>query len=100
MSINKSLTDNLLFHYDMGNYKSWKGGPTTNLLPTGTINSYPSVGNAHGTYNTNQYVGDGGNNTDFNIGTITSVVDNLVTFVPSAHEINTYDCLNIFFTYI
>lgn len=80
----------VLFYYDMTNPKSWKGGPTTNLIPSGTTNSYPSYGNGHGTFNTNKY----NSNTSFNIGTIDNVTDNLVTLSTVDYAINTYDVLN------
>lgn len=59
---------------------------TTNLVPSGTINNYPSYGNGWGTYNTNHY----NNGVFFSIGTITSVTNNIVTYVPS-DGLRTYD---------
>jgi hypothetical protein len=61
---------------------------TTNIIPGGTKNMYPSYGNNHGTYNTNQYNG----NVYFSIGTITSVENNVVTYVPTK-SLRTYDAV-------
>ena len=79
--------DSLVLHLDAGNPKSFKGEPTTNLI-TNPIDSYPSVGNGWGTYQTNQYNGG----SYFSIGTITSVTGNVVTFTP-AWTLRTYDVI-------
>ncbi len=64
--------------------------PTVNLIPNGSINSYPQIGNSHATYNVNQYNGDN----YFSIGTIGSVTDNIVTLSTVGTAIHTYDVLN------
>jgi hypothetical protein len=66
---------------------------TINTVPTPTINSLPTYGNSWGTFNINQY----NDNNDFSIGTISSVVDNIITIVPD-HVIRTYDVLNPYTT--
>lgn len=63
---------------------------TTNLIPNPTVNAYPTIGNGWGTYQTNQY----NSNTSFSIGTIESVIDNIVTLNPVGRPIYTYDVLN------
>lgn len=59
---------------------------TTNLIPNGTVNMYPSIGNGWGSYQTNQY----NNNQYFSIGTILSVSSNIVTYSGN-HQLRTYD---------
>ena len=82
-------TNGLVMYYDMSNGKSFKGGPVTNLLPTPSVNGYPTTGNGWGTYNTNQYNGA----TYFSIGTISSVSGNIVT-TAAAHPLRSYDVVN------
>ena len=78
----------LVLAFDGGNYKSFKGEVTTNLIPSPTINAYPTTGNGWGTYNTNQY----GSGNFFSIGTVSSVTNNIVT-MTSAHGLRTYDVM-------
>lgn len=84
----KNITTGLGLILDTANYKSFKGVPTTNLLPSPTVNAYPTVGNSWGTYNTNQY----GSGTYFSIGTVSSVSSNIVT-MTAAHSLRTYDVM-------
>lgn len=84
----KIVTDGLVFAFDMANGKSNNGAPTTNLLPSPSINGYPTTGNGWGTFNTNQY----GSGTYFSIGTISSVSSNIVT-MSSTHSLRTYDVM-------
>jgi len=81
------ITQNgLIFSFDSMNKKSYGGEQTTNLISQ--VNSYPSIGNSWGTYNVNQY-----NSAQyFSIGTISSVVDNIVT-TSSNHPLRTYDAV-------
>lgn len=68
-------TDGLVLYLDAANSDSFKGEPTTNLLPNPQLNGYPTYGNSWSTYNTNQY----GSGTYWSIGTtISSVSDNIV----------------------
>ena len=84
-----AVTNGLIFYYDMGNtQKSFKGAPTTNILPTSEANGRFTTANAWGTYNTNQYNG----NTYFSIGTVSSVSGNVVT-MTAAHPLRTYDAV-------
>lgn len=82
----KIITDGLVLDVDASNYKSFRGPATTNLIPSPTINAFPTVGNSWGTYNTNQY----NNNTYFSIGTISSVTSNIVT-TSGNHPLRSYD---------
>ena len=85
----KIVTDGLVFAYDMSDpftSKSWKGEPTTNVLPSPAVNGRFNTGNGWGTYNTNQYSGG----TFFSIGTIASVSGNLIT-TTTAHPLRTFD---------
>ena len=83
----KIVTDGLVFAYDMNNYaKSWKGEPTTNIMPDPANNGRFTTSNGWGTYNTNQYNGA----QYFSIGTVSSVTDNIVTMTGS-HPLRTYD---------
>ena len=76
----------LVLAVDGGNFKSFKGEPTTNLIPSPTVNAYPTTGNGWGTYNTNQY-----NNAQyFSIGTISNVSNNIIT-TSTNHPLRTYD---------
>lgn len=87
---NSSAESNLVFGYDLGNRSvSYKGEPTVNLIPNPAVNSRFSAGNGWGTYNTAQYNG----NTYFSIGTIESVIDNVITLATVDREIYTFDVL-------
>ena len=79
----------LVLALDGANYKSFKGEATTNLIPSPTVNAYPTTGNGWGTYNTNQY----GSGTYFSIGTVNDVTNNIIT-MTSAHSLRTYDVMN------
>lgn len=82
----KLITDGLVFYYDTSVSKSYTGEPTTNILPTPSLNALPTYGNGWGTYNTNQY-----NNAQyFSIGTISSVASNIIT-TSGNHPLRTYD---------
>lgn len=78
------VNDNLIFHFDAANPRSYPGEATTNLISQ--VNAYPSVGNGWGTYNVNQYNGA----KYFSIGTVSGVSDNVVT-MTAAHPLRTYD---------
>ena len=80
------VTDGLVLALDGANYKSFRGEATTNLIPSPTINAYPTTGNGWGTYNTNQY----GSGNYFSIGTVSNVTNNIIT-MTSAHSLRTYD---------
>jgi hypothetical protein len=85
----KIVTDGLVFAYDMSDpftSKSWKGEPTTNVLPSPSTNGRFTTGNGWATYNTNQYNGAA----FFSIGTIASVSGNLIT-TTTAHPLRTFD---------
>jgi hypothetical protein len=83
-----SVETGLILIVDAANIKSFRGEPTTNLLPNPTINAYPTIGNGWGTYNTNQY----GSGIFFSIGTVSSVSDNIVTMTAN-HSLRTYDVM-------
>ena len=80
------VTSGLLFYYDMNNPNSYFGPPLTNILPNGVNAGYPTYPSGWGTYNTNQYNGG----VYFSIGTISSVVSNVVTTATN-HPLRTYD---------
>jgi hypothetical protein len=89
MSNGPNLVKNgLIFGYDIGNHRYYPGEPTTNLLPSASTNAIPKIGNAWGTYNTNQY----GSGNFFSIGTVSSVSNNIVT-MSSSHSLRTYDVM-------
>lgn len=80
---------NIIFHYDIDDVQnSYLGEPTTNLIPSATVNALPTYGNGWGTYNTNQY----GSGAYFSIGTVSSVSSNIVT-MSAAHPLRTYDVM-------
>lgn len=82
--------DGLVFVFDPQNIKSYPGESTTNIVPSPTINCYPTTGNGWGTFETNQY----NSNTYFSIGTINDITDNIVTLSEVGRAIYTYDALN------
>lgn len=85
----KIVTKGLVFAYDMSDpftSKSWKGEPTTNVLPSPSANGRFTTSNSWATYNTNQYNGAA----FFSIGTIASVSGNLIT-TTTAHPLRTFD---------
>jgi len=82
--------ENLVFGYDLGDtVLSFKGEPTQNLIPNPPINARFGAGNGWRTYNTAQY----NSNTYFSIGTIESVIDNVVTLATIDRPIYTFDVL-------
>ena len=83
------VRDGLVLYYNRSFPRSFRGESTTNLIATygnGAVNSYPSVGNQWGTYNTNQYNGG----SYFSIGAISSVSSNIVT-TATPHGLRTFD---------
>lgn len=88
---NKEL--GLVFAFDTADmYNSYKGEPTTNLIPSPEYNSYPTYGNGWASYNTNQYCGNNGCAVFWDIPAISSVSSNIVTTV-SAHPIRSFDVI-------
>ena len=83
------ITDGLAFMYDTGNGKSYKGEPTTNIVPTPNANARFTTSNGWSTYNTNQY----NSNTYFSIGTVSSVSNNIVTLGSVGRTIRSFDVL-------
>ena len=83
------VNSNLVAYYDIGNPRCFQGTPTTNLIPNGNLNAYPTIGNQWGTYNVNQF----NNGSYFSIGTISSVSNNIVT-TSSNHPLRTYDVIS------
>tara|TARA_R110000744_G_scaffold116137_2_gene217200 strand:+ start:165 stop:1751 length:1587 start_codon:yes stop_codon:yes gene_type:complete len=70
--------------------KYYPGEPTTNIVPSPSTNGRFTTSNNWDTYNTNQYNG----NNDFDIGTIGSVNNNIVTLSSVGHNIRSFDVLN------
>jgi hypothetical protein len=92
--IENIVTSGLVLNFDPEYVSSFVNSePTTNLIPTPTINAYPTTGNGWGTYNTNQYCGNNGCAVYWDIPAIASVTDNIVTTV-SAHTIRSFDVIN------
>ena len=81
--------ENLVLGYDLKNPNSFKGEPTVNLIPNPSVNSRFAPGNNWRTYNTAQY----NSNTYFSIGTIESVIDNVVTMATIDRPIYNFDVL-------
>jgi len=93
-SFEKIVTNGLVFHADGSHVSSFVNSePTSNLIPNPTVNSLPTTGNGWGTYNTNQYCGNNGCATYWDIPAIASVSSNIVTTV-SAHVIRSFDVIN------
>lgn len=94
----KLTNEDLVFGYDTGygvadngvETRFYKGEPTTNILPYPEKNGRFTTANQWGSYNTNQY----NSNTDFDIGTIGSVSNNIVTLSSIGHVIRSFDVLN------
>jgi hypothetical protein len=92
--IENIITNGLILNLDADHVSSFVDSePTTNLIPSPTVNSYPTTGNGWGTYNTNQYCGNNGCAVHWDIPAIASVYDNIVTTV-SAHQIRSFDVIN------
>jgi len=89
MKIGPNISQNgIVFGINVGNSRYYPGEPTTNLLDNASTNAIPLLGNAWGTYNTNQY----GSGTYFSIGSVSSVSNNIVT-MTSSHGLRTYDVM-------
>ena len=91
------VTDGLVFGYDSyyggiqgAPTRFYKGQPTTNVLPSPSTNGRFTTSNGWASYNTNQY----NSNNDFDIGTIGSVSNNIVTLSSVGHVIRSFDVLN------
>jgi hypothetical protein len=83
----RTIEDGLIFYYDMSNIdKSFVGAPTTNILPSPSTNGRFMGNNGWGTYSVSKY----NSATYFSIGTISSVVGNVVTTVAT-HPFETFD---------
>ena len=83
----KITNEDLILAFDQRNTKkSFKGEPTTNIIPTPSANGRFTTSNGWSTYNTNQY--NGAN--FFSIGTVSSVSGNVVTMTAS-HPFRTFD---------
>jgi hypothetical protein len=90
--------DGLVFGYDTGygiadnraETRFYPGEPTTNILPSPENNGRFTTANGWASYNTNQYNG----NNDFDIGTIGSISNNIVTLSSVGHNIRSFDVLN------
>ncbi len=86
----KITNDGLILAFDQRNTKkSFKGEPTTNIIPTPSANGRFTTSNNWLTYNTNQY----NSNNFFSIGTVSSVSGNVVT-MTAAHPFRTFDVVN------
>src|SRR6056300_250752 len=83
------VDDGLVFLYDVEDIQSYKGEPTTNIVPTPEANSRFTTSNNWYTYNTNQY----NSNTFFSIGTVSSVSNNIVTLGTVGRNIRSFDVL-------
>ena len=70
--------------------KYYPGEPTTNIVPSPSANGRFTTSNNWASYNTNQY----NSNNDFDIGTIGSVSNNIVTLSSVGHNIRSFDVLN------
>jgi len=86
----RNNTNGLIFFIDAANPRSFRGEVTTNYINYN--NSLPTYGFNYGSYNTNQYFGDGGGGTYFSIGTV-SVSNNIVTHTSRVGTLRTYDVL-------
>ena len=91
------VTDGLAFGYDSYHggvqgaaTRFYKGEPTSNLIPSSEHNGRFTTSNSWATYNTNQY----NSNNDFDIGTIGSISNNIVTLSSVGHNIRSFDVLN------
>ena len=92
------IKDGLVFGYDTGYgvadngtaTRFYAGEPTTNILPSPALNGRFTVGNGWYSYNTNQYNG----NSDFSIGVVGSVTNNIVTLSSVGRNIRSFDVLN------
>ena len=81
-------TKSLVFGYDLKDESSFKGEPTTNILPSPQHNGSFTTSNSWGTYNTNQY----NSNNYFSIGNVSHGLDTFSTS-NSTRLLRTYDVL-------
>ena len=86
----RNNTNGLIFFIDAANPRSYRGESVTNYINLSS--SLPTYGFGWGTYNTNQYFGDGGGGTYFSIGSV-SVSNNIVTHTSRVGALRTYDVL-------
>lgn len=91
------VTDGLFFGYDTyyggvqgASTRFYKGEPTVNVVPSPQHNGRFTTSNNWASYNTNQY----NSNNDFDIGTIGSVSNNIVTLSSVGRTIRSFDVLN------
>ena len=86
----RNNTNGLIFFIDAANPRSYRGEAVTNYI--NLESSLPTYGYGWGTYNTNQYFGEGGGGTFFSIGSV-SVSNNIVTHTSRVGALRTYDVL-------
>ena len=88
----KKITDGLVLSFDASNIISFRGEPTTNILPNPSNNGRFTSSNSWGTYNTNQYCGNNGCAQFWDIPSISSVSNNIIT-TSSPHQIRSFDVI-------
>lgn len=84
----RTVEDGLILHLDAANPRSYRG-PTGSNLINSVIDSYPTVGNAWGTYQVDQRTYN--NATPFGIG-IANVTNNIIA-TTGPHQLKTFDVL-------
>jgi hypothetical protein len=82
----KELAKAKILHYS---FNDPYNNSTTNLIPNSPVNSYPQIGNSHGTYDTFQY----NSNNPWSIGNIVSVSNNILTVDGTGRTLYTYDAV-------
>jgi hypothetical protein len=89
----RAVTSGSVFAFDTADViNSYKGEPTTNLIPSPGLNAYPTYGNGWSTYNTNQYCGNNGCAVYWDIPAITYVSENIIT-TATDHPIRSFDVI-------
>lgn len=90
---NGQVSSGLVFAFDTADFfNSYRGEPTYNRLDAPEVNGYPTIGNWWGTYNTNKYCGNNGCAVYWDIPSIASISNNIIT-TNGSHGIYSFDVI-------
>jgi len=90
---NGQVSTGLVFAFDTADFfNSYRGEPTVNTIPSPQVNSYPTFGNGWASYNTNKYCGNNGCAVYWDIPSIASVSNNIIT-TNGSHGIYSFDVI-------
>jgi hypothetical protein len=90
---NGQVSRGLIFAFDSADFfNSYRGEPAVNTIPSPQVNSYPTFGNGWASYNTNKYCGNNGCAVYWDIPSIASVSNNIIT-TNGSHGIYSFDVI-------